>query len=138
MIGILIIAHGSLGDTLLQCAAHVLGQPAARTASIAVVGKADPDALLAQARKLIADLDDGSGVLILTDMVGGTPSNVATRALVSGRVEGVSGASLPMVLRALNYRNAPLPAVLAKAISGGQEGVAHLVAEPTVDAASRA
>ena len=55
-----------------------------------------------------------------------TPSNIATRLLVPGRVEGVSGASLPMLIRALNYRNEPLAEVVEKALSGGREGVARL------------
>jgi PTS system mannose-specific IIA component len=131
MIGILIIAHGALGETLVQCATHVLGAPPARVASLAVAVRTDPDTLLARARELVRDVDDGSGVLILTDMLGGTPSNIATRALVPGHVVGVAGASLPMLVRALTYREAPLAAVVGKALSGGQQGVSELHAEST-------
>ena len=136
MIGLLIIAHGDLGKTLIQSATHMLGGTPMRVASIAVVGRADPDALLREAKQQIGALDDGSGVLILTDMVGGTPSNVATRALIPGQVEGVSGASLPMVVRALTYRHASLATVAIKATSGGQEGVVHLVSASTPHATS--
>ncbi len=136
MIGLLIIAHGDLGKTLIQSATHVLGGAPARVASIRVAGHADPDALLREAKQQIGALDDGSGVLILTDMLGGTPSNVATRALVPGRVEGVSGASLPMVVRALTYRHALLATVVVKATSGGQEGVVHLIPASTPHATS--
>ena len=55
-----------------------------------------------------------------------TPSNIATRLLEPGRVEGLAGASLPMLIRALTYRDEPLAAALEKALSGGQEGVVHL------------
>ncbi|MFM9887616.1 MAG: PTS sugar transporter subunit IIA [Burkholderiales bacterium] len=136
MIGLLIIAHGDLGKTLIQSATHVLGAAPARVASIAVVGRADPDALLRDVKQQISVLDDGSGVLLLTDMLGGTPSNVATRALVPGRVDGVCGASLPMVVRALTYRHAPLATVVVKATSGGLEGVGHLIPASTPHATS--
>lgn len=126
MVGILIIAHGALGETLIQCAWHVLGQRPARIASIIVAGRGDPEAILAQTQRVIPELDAGHGVLIMTDMCGGTPANVATRALVPGRVEAVSGINLPMLIRALTYRSQPLGEVLAKAVSGGQDGVMHL------------
>jgi mannose PTS system EIIA component len=126
VIGILVIAHGNLGEALIQCATHVLGKQPERVANIAVAGRTDPDTLLDQAEQSITALDDGHGVLILTDMVGGTPSNVATRAIVPGRVEVVSGVSLPMLVRALTYRNGSLAALVAKAISGGRDGVVQL------------
>ena len=85
-----------------------------------------PDAILPQARELVQQLDEGDGVLVLTDMLGATPSNIAARLLAPGRVEGVSGVNLPMLIRALTYRDEPLAAVVDKAISGGREGVVHL------------
>ena len=136
MIGILIIAHGTLGETLIQCATHVLGQRPTRVASVIVAGRGDPEVLLAQTRRLIAELDDGDGVLLMTDMLGGTPANVATRALLPGRVEGIAGVNLPMLIRALTYRGLPLQRVVAKAISGGQEGVNQLPTPATSYAAS--
>lgn len=128
MIAIIIIAHGALGESLIQCATHVLGGVPERVVSIPVLGRANPDALLAETHRQIAALDDGSGVLLLTDMVGGTPSNVATRALVPGRVEGLAGVSLPMLMRALTYRNQPLTAMTAKSESGGHQGIQHITA----------
>jgi mannose PTS system EIIA component len=135
-VGLLIIAHGDLGKTLIRCAAHMLGSAPVRVASIAVAADVDPDALLKKVRGRIAALDNGAGVLILTDMLGGTPSNVATRALIRGRVEGLSGASLPMVIRAITYRNAPLATVVAKAASGGQDGVVHIYSTTSSHATS--
>ena len=72
---------------------------------------------------MIKDLDEGDGVLVLTDMYGGSPSNIAAKLLIPGRVEGVAGVNLPMLVRALTYREKPLPVMLTKAISGGCEGV---------------
>lgn len=126
MTGLLIIAHGTLGETLIQCASHVLGRRPPRTASIIVAGRGDPEMLLRQTRRLIADLDDGTGVLVLTDMCGGTPANIASRAILPGKVAAISGVNLPMLLRAVTYRGLPLAELVAKAISGGQDGVGEL------------
>ena len=126
MIGILVISHGTLGDALIEGATHVLGNRPALLQSIAVGGKSDPDKLLASTRAAIAGLDEGDGVLILTDMVGGTPSNVATRALAPGKVAGVSGVNLPMLVRVLTYRNGSLSQLVEKAVSGGQRSVVAL------------
>jgi PTS system mannose-specific IIA component len=126
MIGILIIAHGALGETLIQCASHVIGSRPRRVQSLPVAGRGDPEALLVHARKAIAEVDDGSGVLVLTDMLGGTPSNVAARTVVPGRVEAVAGINLPMLIRVLTYRNQSLESAATKAVSGGREGVSEL------------
>ena len=68
----------------------------------------------------------GNGVLVFTDMLGATPSNLATRLLIPGRVEMVAGVNLPMLVRALTYRNEPLAALIDKATSGGRDGVVHI------------
>ena len=65
-------------------------------------------------------------MLVLTDMIGATPSNIAVRLASPGKVEVVGGVSLPMLIRALTYRAQPLAEVVDKAISGGREGVMHL------------
>jgi PTS system ascorbate-specific IIA component len=89
----------------------------------------DPDKILPQARTLLKELDTGDGVLVLADMLGATPSNIATRLLSPGRVEGLAGASLPMLIRALTYRDEPLAALVEKAMSGGRDGVVHLTTD---------
>jgi len=98
--------------------------------------KDDPQQILAQALELVAELDEGEGVLVMSDVFGATPSNIACKLLVPGRVEGVSGVSLPMLVRALTYRNEPLRVVVGKAISGGVEGVLQLPTENVRDAAT--
>ena len=128
MVGILIIAHGTLGESLVHCASHVLNKRPARLRQLGVTAQDDPLLLLPQARALIKELDDGSGVLILSDMYGGSPSNIAAKLLVPGRIEGVAGVNLPMLIRVLTYRERPLPVVLTKAVSGGCEGVMRIPA----------
>ena len=130
MIGVLLITHGRYGEDLLVSAAHVLGRPLAQTGHLAVSVKDDPDAMLREARALLHNLDDGSGVLVMTDMYGATPCNVATQLIAEGNVEAVSGVSLPMLVRSLAYRDAPLAKVRDKAVLGGTEGVVHINSDP--------
>lgn len=129
MIGILIIAHGTLGDSLIHCANHVFGGPLTQLAQFGVAVHDAPAALLPQVQKLIGELDSGDGVLVLTDMYGATPSNLACRLVEPARVECVAGINLPMLVRALTYRNESLETVAQKALSGGREGVVHVTQE---------
>jgi PTS system mannose-specific IIA component len=125
VIGVLVISHGAIGEALLASAAQILGAPA-QAAAIGVARSDDPEAVLARARALAARLDTGDGLLVLTDMFGATPCNVASRLLADGHVEGVSGVSLPMLIRVLTGRNGSLPAAVRRALSGGAEGVVHM------------
>lgn len=129
MIGILIVAHGTLGESLIQCASHVMGSRPERLRQLGVTIHDDPNALLPQALELVKGLDDGDGVLVLSDMYGATPSNIACRMLSTGRVEGISGVNLPMLVRALHYRNEPLEILVERAIAGGVGGVIHITPE---------
>lgn len=126
MIGVLVISHGAIGETLLASAEQILGVRQAQVAALGVSRSDDPDKVLARARSLATQLDSGAGVLVLTDMFGATPCNVASRLLADGRVEGVSGVSLPMLVRVLSGRNGSLPAAVQRALTGGAEGVVHM------------
>ncbi|MEK6592820.1 MAG: PTS fructose transporter subunit IIA [Pseudomonadota bacterium] len=126
MIGILIITHGTLGESLIHCASHVLNKRPPRLKQLGVTAQDDPLLLLPQARALVKELDDGDGVLILSDIYGGSPSNMAVKLLIPGKVEGVAGVSLPMLIRALTYRDKSLQTIVTKAVSGGCEGVVRI------------
>jgi PTS system ascorbate-specific IIA component len=126
MIGVLVISHGAIGETLLASAEQILGGQQAQVATLGVSRSDDPDKVLARARTVLAQIDSGAGVLVLTDMFGATPCNVASRLLADGRIEGVSGVSLPMLVRVLSGRNGSLPAAVQRALSGGAEGVVHM------------
>ena len=125
MIGILIITHGALGESLLECAAHVLGQKPEQMAAIAVATQDDPSLMFEKVSDLIAKLNDGSGVLVLSDMYGATPCNIVAKVLQPGLVEGVAGVNLPMLVRAMTYRHESLATLVEKAVSGGREGVVY-------------
>jgi PTS system mannose-specific IIA component len=127
MIGILIVSHGAFGESLIHSASHVLGKRPLYLRQLGVTVHDDPDAILPVAEDLIRFLDRGEGVLVLTDIYGATPSNIASRLLVPGKVEGIAGVNLPMLIRALTYREeATLLDVLEKAISGANEGVLRM------------
>jgi mannose PTS system EIIA component len=130
MIGVVIIAHENLGDALIRCVSHVLGARPPKFESLTIGKHDDAFNLLPQARKLVASLDDGEGVLILSDIYGATPCNLACRLIVPGRVEVVTGVSLPMLVRAFTYRDKGLPAMTSKAVSGGRDGVLHVEPSP--------
>jgi PTS system ascorbate-specific IIA component len=126
MIGILLVSHGAFGESLIHSASHVLGKRPLYVRQVGVTVHDDPDEILPVAKDLIRFLDQGGGVLVMTDIYGATPSNIASKLLEPGRVEGLAGVNLPMLIRALTYRNEPLETVLAKALSGGTEGVMRM------------
>ncbi len=128
MIGILLVSHGAFGESLIHCASHVLGKRPLYVRQVGVTVHDDPDEILPVAEDLIRFLDQGQGVLVMTDIYGATPANIATRLLRPGRVEGIAGVNLPMLIRALTYREEPLESVLAKALAGGTAGVMRMPA----------
>jgi PTS system ascorbate-specific IIA component len=126
MIGILLVSHGAFGESLIHSASHVLGKRPLYLRQLGVTVHDDPDALRPVAEDLIRFLDQGRGVLVLTDIYGATPSNIASRLLVPGRVEGIAGVNLPMLIRALTYREEPLLELREKALAGACEGVVRM------------
>ena len=125
MIGILIIAHGGLGESLIHCVTHVLGKQPPQLTHFAVGTDDDPSDLLPLAQQAVSTLNTGSGVLILSDIYGASPCNLVIKLLAPGKVEGVAGVNLPMLMRVLNYRDKPIKVCLEKAVTGGRDGVVH-------------
>ncbi len=123
MIGLFLITHGSLGESLVQCACHVLNKRPPQIVQLGVSGQDDPLDALPLARDMMQLVDSGRGVLLLTDIFGATPSNIALKLLQPGRVEGVAGVNLPMLLRALTYRDKDMETLVSKAVAGGRDGV---------------
>ena len=121
-VGILLLTHGRLGEALVECAHHVLGGKLPDQWTTLSAGQDEPvDEVEARARQLLSTLDQGGGVLVLTDLLGATPARVAARLVEPGKVEALSGVSLPMVLRAINYRHRLLSALVKKALLAGTE-----------------
>jgi PTS system ascorbate-specific IIA component len=126
MIGLLIIAHGTLGESLIHCASHVMGKRPLYLRQLGVTMHDEPDAILPQGRDLVRFLDQGDGVLVLTDIFGATPSNIACKLLEPSRVQGVSGVNLPMLIKALSYRDQPMDVLIDKALCGAREGMIRM------------
>lgn len=123
-VGLLIVTHNRIGEEMLATARGILGICPLQTAFLAVSQEHDPNRLIDDGTALVQELDQGSGVLILTDAFGSTPSNVAVQ--ISNRdadTAVVSGVNLPMLLRVLNYPELDLTRMQRKAISGGRDGV---------------
>ncbi|MEW6445361.1 MAG: PTS sugar transporter subunit IIA [Pseudomonadota bacterium] len=123
--GVLIIAHNHLGRQLLETATDMLNRSQPQVRCLDVMQDDDPVDLLARARRLLGEIDQsGSGALVLTDMYGSTPSNIAHRLGDQGHpVRVISGVNLPMLVRALNYADLPLDELAQKALSGGRDGI---------------
>jgi len=130
MIGVLIVAHDTLGDSLVKAVTHVLGSRPPQFEVLSVAASDDPLLLLPNARAVVERLDSGDGVAVFTDIFGATPSNLAGKLLKAGRVEGIAGVNLPMLVRAFTYRNRGMDTLIKKAISGGCEGVLHVEVDP--------
>ena len=100
MVGILLLTHAPLGQAFIAAVAHVFRGPTERFEAIDVAADEDTRAVNCKAKEAIARLDDGDGVLVITDIKGGTPSNCCNSLHDAGHVEVIAGISLPMLLRA--------------------------------------
>ncbi len=127
MIGILLITHGSFGESLIQNACHVLNKRPPQLAQLGVAAQDDPLDLLPTARRMRNAIDNGEGVLILTDIWGASPANLACKLLEAGQTEGLAGVNLPMLLRAISYREKGWEILLARATSGARDGVLNMI-----------
>lgn len=122
MNGIFIIAHAPLASAFRAGALHVFPEQAADVAALDVQPNMPPEETLAQARIMLEQMGS-SQALILTDIFGATPCNVAQKLVDGMTVKLVTGLNLPMLLRAVSYRNEPLDALVARALVGATQGV---------------
>ncbi|HJW56580.1 MAG TPA: PTS fructose transporter subunit IIA [Burkholderiaceae bacterium] len=122
MVGILLLTHAPLGHAFIEAATHVFRTRPGAMEAIDVWADQDTNEVKQLALEAIHRLDDGSGVLVLTDMMGGTPCNCTLQLSQPGRVDVIAGISLPMLLRAITYRNESLGVMVEMALAGGQGG----------------
>lgn len=124
--GILLITHPGIGASVLTVAATLLRQLPLKAEAFEVPFDADLDALLPQASAALRRVDAGDGVLVLTDLYGASPSNLAGRlARLGTPIRRVSALSLPMLLRVMNYSEQGLDELPATAAAGARNGVIH-------------
>lgn len=126
MVGILVVAHNALGESLVDCVKHVLGEVPPNLKVLSVYAADDPQQKLEEGRELIKQLDSGGGVLILADIFGATPSNVGRQLCHTDRVMGVAGVNLPMLLRVVCYPNKTMPELARIALEGGRECIVYM------------
>jgi PTS system mannose-specific IIA component len=126
MVGILLLTHAPLGQAFIDAATHVFRSRPERLEAIDVNADQDTVEVRRLAAEAICRIDDGSGVLVMTDVMGGTPSNCTLPLSQPGHVEVVAGISLPMLLRALTYRNDTVDVVVEMALAGGQSGAVRV------------
>jgi len=126
LVGILLVTHNGLGDSFVDCVRHVLGEVPHNLKVLTVLAGDDPQLKLVEGQVLIKQLDTGGGVLILADIFGATPSNIALQLCHAERVMGVAGVNLPMLLRVVCCPNKPMTELAEVAVTGGRECIVHM------------
>ncbi len=121
--GILMITHPGIGNAILHSARRIVVDCPLRAKCLEVPLDAPLDRIHSQAQELVQRLDNGDGVLVLTDIFGATPNNIARQLAQPGRVAILSGLSLPMLVRLFNYPDNDLQAMCATAIQGATRGI---------------
>jgi PTS system ascorbate-specific IIA component len=129
-VGVLLITHDQIGTVLLDTAVKILGRCPLHAEVLSIPLNGDVDVLRRNALALTHAMDEGQGVLVLTDIFGATPSNIAASLAQDGRVSVVAGLNLPMLVRVLNYPQDPLAGLTEKALAGGNRGILACEARP--------
>lgn len=122
-VGIVLIAHDGIGPALAGTAHFVLGELPLPVRVVVVSRESEADEVQERLEAVVAEQDQGDGVLILTDMFGATPTNVARRIAPGRNVRIVTGVNLPMLLNVLNYPALDLESLARAARDGGSNGV---------------
>jgi len=135
MAGILIIAHAPFATALRDCISHIYGGLPARIGVIDVSPDCDPAQVVAFANSEIARLKEENGALVLTDMFGATPANIAGRLATVPDVRVLCGVNLPMLVRSVCYRATPLDTLVDKALAGATKGI-HAIGPATPEPAT--
>lgn len=125
-ISILLITHNGVGTALLETVTKTFGGVLPTIVrAVSVDYDVDPDTLLPQLHATAASMDVGDGVLVLTDMLGATPSNLAQALQDDDQILVIAGLNLPMLMRVVNYAQLDLITLAQKALSGGRDGVCN-------------
>ncbi|MFZ4756575.1 MAG: PTS sugar transporter subunit IIA [Burkholderiaceae bacterium] len=135
MIGILVVSHEPLGTALLHCTRHIFGRLPPQLAALDVIPDEDPELALNSARELLKRINDGTGVIVLTDLFGATPARIAARLAEPERIVVIAGVNLPLLVRALTHRRGPLDEIAAKLLDGVRESIVPITAPTDGDSA---
>jgi PTS system mannose-specific IIA component len=105
MIGILLVTHANLGTSLIETVEFISGKKEDNLSAVSINIMDDPENLRKKIKKAISDVKTDKGVIIFTDMFGGTPSNLSYSFLEEGKIEVISGVNIPILLKAVNSRS---------------------------------
>ncbi len=122
MIGIILVTHGNFGESLLSAATMIMGDDE-NCDALGVDVSRPMNEIIEELQKKVRDMDKDEGVLILTDMFGGTPTNISLSLLSQGRIEVITGVNLPMVLKALGGRDKKLKDLAQEIKGAGKQGI---------------
>jgi PTS system ascorbate-specific IIA component len=129
---IFIIAHSPLANALRDCAMHVYPECADEVIALDVLPDAQPEETLRLANLALQNVSQ-EGLLVLTDIFGATPANVAQKLVAARRAKLIAGANVPMLFRAVSYRHESLDDLVARALAGGSQGVMQVaIAAPQI------
>lgn len=134
MIGVLVISHEPLGTALLGCTRHIFGRLPPQLAALDVIPDEDPAEATRASRELLSRINDGSGVLVFTDVFGATPSRIASALAEPNRVAVIAGVNLPVLVKALSNRRLPLEEAKQLVMEAGRSAIFEVltpVAQPT-------
>lgn len=123
-VNVIIMAHEKIGAAFVHAITTALGELPLPTTVITVSYHVDPDEIIVKTKKMIHQMSQAPGFLILTDLFGATPSNIASSLQQShDNIYVVTGLNLPMLIRVMNYAHLTLPELVEKALSGGKDGI---------------
>ena len=125
MLNIVIIAHSEIANSFAYCAEHVLSRRIENLYTLPVKKTDSPDDTYDRSQKLLVKL--GGEILILSDIFGATPCNVATKLVKAGQIELITGINLNMLIRAISYSNKSLNICIEKTLEGGHNGIIQVV-----------
>ncbi len=128
-VGIVLITHGKIGEILLRCCIEIYGSNPLNVAVIGICPNDQPEPIEKKLQNTLNKIDGGQGILILTDMIGATPCNIATRSIKNRNAKIISGINLPMVLKLFNYHELELNEISEKALFAGGNSISIINTE---------
>ena len=129
MIGVMVVSHEPLGTALIHCTRHIYGRLPVQLAALDVIPDEHPDQAYSAPIELLARINDGSGVIVLTDLFGATPSRIAARLAQPHKVVVLAGVNLPMLVKVLNNRRMPVEELVDTLLSSAQGAILQIKPE---------
>lgn len=126
MVNIIVIAHAEIANSFITTVEHILSQRVSNLHVLAVKKTEDAESFLQKAKMFIKTIAPDGEVLLLTDLFGATPSNIAHKLIEAGRVELITGLNLSMLIRAISYAKCGLKSCIEKAVNGAKDGVLYI------------